>query len=76
MITASEVHNPTSGGGRVGRPAGLGSLEGLRSGAGFQLLNGDTDFDADKAYKDSKLCNLLLGDTLLLAWSRRSTPCR
>ena len=76
VITASEVHNPTSGGGRVGRPAGLGSLEGLRSGAGFQLLNGDTDFDADKAYKDSKLCNLLLARTLLLAWSRRSTPCR
>ena len=74
VITASEVHNPTSGGGRVGRPAGLGSLEGLRSGAGFQLLNGDTDFDADKAYKDSKLCNLLLGRHLAARLEQEEHP--
>ena len=30
VVTASEVHDPRSGGGRVGRPAGLGALEGLR----------------------------------------------
>ena len=29
VITASEVHNPSTGGGRVGQPAGLGTMEGL-----------------------------------------------
>ena len=25
------------------------------------MVNGEQPFDADKAYKDSKLCNLLMG---------------
>ena len=77
VITASEVHNPTSGGGRVGSPAGLGDLAGLRSGAGSAMVDGKERFDADKAYKDSKLCNLLMGQELarnqprlpVIAWS-------
>ena len=60
LITASEVHNPSSGGGRVGRPAGLGMLQGLRQGAGATMVDGESRFNADKAYKDSKLCNLLM----------------
>ena len=56
-------------------PQELGSLEGLRSGAGFQLLNGDIDFDADKAYKDSKLCNLLLARNLA-ARLEPDSPCQ
>ena len=40
VITASDVHNPLSGGGRVGRPADLGSLDGLRSGTGFAMVFG------------------------------------
>ena len=60
VITASEVHNPTSGGGRVGRPAGLGTLAGLAEAKPAAMVDGLSPFDADKAYKDSKLCNLLM----------------
>ena len=61
VITASDVHDPCTGGGRVGQPASLGELQGLRSGAGFGMVDGSPRFDGDKAYKDSKLCNLLMG---------------
>ena len=64
VITASDVHNPTTGGGRVGKPAGLGNLAGLKQGSGVAMLDGDGRFDADKAYKDSKLCNVLMGREL------------
>jgi len=60
VITASEVHNPTTGGGRVGQPAGLGMLKGLLQGPGAPMVDGESPFNADKAYKDSKLCNLLM----------------
>lgn len=53
VITASDVHNPATGGGRVGQPADLGDLAGLRAGAGFVMLDGTARFDGDKAYKDS-----------------------
>ena len=78
VITASDVHNPASGGGRVGWPASLGDLAGLRSGPDFLMLDGSQRFDADKAYKDSKLCNVLLARELarqldgampVIAWS-------
>ena len=77
VITASEVHNPASKGGRVGQPAGLGNLDGLRTGVGTSMVDGTTPFNADKAYKDSKLCNLLMGFELsrrkqnlpVVAWS-------
>ncbi|WP_392351981.1 SDR family NAD(P)-dependent oxidoreductase [Parasynechococcus sp.] len=76
IITASEVHNPASGGGRVGQPAGLGTLDGLKRGPGFEMVDGRSDFDADKAYKDSKLCNLLLARQLVsrLAHERSTLP--
>ena len=64
VITASDVHNPASGGGRVGQPADLGTLQGLRGGVGFVMVDGHDRFDGDKAYKDSKLCNVLLGREL------------
>ncbi|WP_114993163.1 SDR family NAD(P)-dependent oxidoreductase [Synechococcus sp. UW179A] len=78
VITASEVHNPGSGAGKVGKPADLGELEGLRAGAGFAMLNGSARFDGNKAYKDSKLCNVLMARELnrqldaampVIAWS-------
>ena len=59
VVTASEVHDPGTPGGRVGPPAGLGSLAGLRRGRGAAMLAGGP-FHAEKAYKDSKLCNLLM----------------
>ncbi len=80
VVTSSEVHDPTTAGGKVGQPAGLGDLAGLRQGPGAAMLDGDP-FNAEKAYKDSKLCNLLMvrelerqrreqGQSLtVLAWS-------
>ena len=73
VITASDVHNPLSGGGRVGRSADLGTLEGLRIGSGFAMVDGGT-FDADKAYKDSKLCNVLLGRELSRRLAEQASP--
>ena len=81
VITSSEVHNPISGGGRVGQPATLGSLDGLKLYKSIAMLNGQKIFNADKAYKDSKLCNILMARHLanqlkqreeeipVLAWS-------
>ena len=64
VVTASEVHDPASPGGRVGRPAGLGDLAGLRQGTAMVMVDGSSAFDADKAYKDSKLCNVLFARRL------------
>ena len=61
LVTASGVHDPTSGGGKQGGPekwASLGELKGLEGGARFTMVDGGA-FDPDKAYKDSKLCNML-----------------
>ena len=59
VVTASPVHDPLSGGGNVGSTATLGGLAGLTSqGASFEMVDGGA-YDPDKAYKDSKLCNML-----------------
>ena len=59
VVTASEVHDPASAGGSVGKGATLGDLSGLeRDGVNFEMVSGEP-YDADKAYKDSKLCNML-----------------
>ena len=63
IITSSEVHNPMSSGGRVGAAAQLGDLTGLASGSKFEMIDGN-QFNADKAYKDSKLCNILFAKEL------------
>lgn len=56
------VHDPDSPGGAQGSKATLGSLQGLEKavadGTGqFDMVDGN-EFDPDKAYKDSKLCNV------------------
>mmetsp|Transcript_3445 Transcript_3445/g.4688 ORF Transcript_3445/g.4688 Transcript_3445/m.4688 type:complete len:323 (-) Transcript_3445:261-1229(-) len=56
VITGSEVHDPESPGGRVGSLASLGDLSGLQS-KGAMIDGGK--FDPDKAYKDSKLADLM-----------------
>lgn len=58
VVTASPVHDPTSGGGSVGSTATLGDMAGLAGGAGFEMIDGGP-YDPDKAYKDSKLANLM-----------------
>ena len=63
IITSSEVHNPMSSGGRVGAKASLGNLSGLASFSEFEMIDG-SPFNADKAYKDSKLCNILFAKEL------------
>tara|TARA_B100000700_G_scaffold196723_1_gene216484 strand:+ start:335 stop:1354 length:1020 start_codon:yes stop_codon:yes gene_type:complete len=63
IITSSEVHNPKSSGGKVGAKASLGDLSGLISGENFEMIDGN-QFNADKAYKDSKLCNILFAKEL------------
>lgn len=73
VVTASEVHDPATPGGRVGRAASLGDLEGLRSGPGAAMVDGGR-FDGDKAYKDSKLCNLLMARALAERQRPLGTP--
>lgn len=62
VVTASGVHDPDSPGGAQGSKATLGDLQGLEkavvSASGeFDMVDG-AEFDPDKAYKDSKLCNV------------------
>tara|TARA_B100001250_G_scaffold293929_1_gene255549 strand:+ start:346 stop:1365 length:1020 start_codon:yes stop_codon:yes gene_type:complete len=71
IITSSEVHNPMSSGGKVGAKASLGNLSGLASGAGFEMIDG-SQFNADKAYKDSKLCNILFAKELSIRLKEKS----
>tara|TARA_Y100001968_G_scaffold7008_1_gene6076 strand:- start:165 stop:1013 length:849 start_codon:yes stop_codon:yes gene_type:complete len=73
IITSSEVHNPMSPGGRVGAKASLGNLFGLESGGGFEMIDGN-QFNADKAYKDSKLCNILFAKELSNRLKKKSLP--
>ncbi|CAM9268143.1 unnamed protein product [Sphacelaria rigidula] len=65
IVTASSVHDPDTPGGNVGSKATLGDLSGLEGylaaeGASkkFDMVDGG-EYDGDKAYKDSKLCNVL-----------------
>ena len=55
VVTASGVHDPESPGGAQGVPATLGDLSGLeKEGRSCEMIDG-LPFNADKAYKDSKV---------------------
>jgi protochlorophyllide reductase len=55
VVTASGVHDPESPGGAQGKTASLGDLRGLElQGKDCEMIDGGT-FNADKAYKDSKV---------------------
>tara|TARA_Y100001968_G_scaffold220360_1_gene203211 strand:- start:326 stop:1348 length:1023 start_codon:yes stop_codon:yes gene_type:complete len=71
IITSSEVHNPDSAGGRVGAKASLGNLKGLEFIEEFDMIDGGK-FNADKAYKDSKLCNILFAKKLTRLLTRKN----
>ena len=60
IITSSDVHDPKSSGGNIGKKAGLNNLVDFRKKVTGQFLN----FNADKAYKNSKLCNILFAKEL------------
>lgn len=62
VVTASGVHDPESPGGAQGKLATLSDLQGLESSArAFEMIDGGS-FDADKAYKDSKVSILFLAN--------------
>lgn len=67
MVTASSVHDPDTPGGNVGPGATLGGLQGfvdfLERGRRFEMVDGQP-YDADKAYKDSKLLNVLFTEEM------------
>lgn len=68
-----QVHDPESPGGKVGPGAALGSMAGLEAGPRFDMVSGDA-FDADKAYKDSKLCNVLMTREMARRLQERGSP--
>ncbi len=60
IITSSDVHDPKSSGGNIGKKAGLNNLIDFRQEITGRFLN----FDADRSYKNSKLCNILFAKEL------------
>lgn len=63
VVTASSVHDPDSPGGAQGKLATLGNFQGFENAVAqgtrqFDMVDGG-EFNADKAYKDSKLCNVI-----------------
>ena len=61
VVTASGVHDPASEGGKQGGPekwATMGAFGGLEGGKPFTMIDAGP-YDPDKAYKDSKLANML-----------------
>jgi len=60
VFVGSGVHNPDEPGGNVGSKAGLGDMIGLQEGfkSPISMIDG-SPYDPDKAYKDSKLCNVM-----------------
>ena len=60
IITSSDVHDPKSPGGNIGRKAGLNNLVNFSEKVTGRFLN----FNADESYKNSKLCNILFAKEL------------
>ena len=60
IITSSDVHNPKSSGGNIGKKAGLNNLINFKD----EILCPFNNFNADKSYKNSKLCNILFAREL------------
>ena len=60
IITSSDVHDPKSSGGNIGKKAGLNNLVDFKKKVKGPFLN----FNADESYKNSKLCNILFAKEL------------
>ena len=61
IITSSDVHDPKSSGGNIGKKAGLNNLIDFKEKVTGKFLN----FNADLSYKNSKLCNILFAKELV-----------
>lgn len=60
VLVGSGVHDPDEAGGNVGSKATLGNFKGLKDGfTGSNVMIDGSEYDPDKAYKDSKLCNVI-----------------
>jgi protochlorophyllide reductase len=68
-----QVHDPLSAGGKIGVGATLGQLKGFEAGPQFEMVSGDP-FDSNKAYKDSKLCNVLFARELARRLQEQDSP--
>ncbi len=68
IITSSDVHDPKSSGGNIGKKAGLDNLVDFRKKVTGQFLN----FNADESYKNSKLCNILFAKELANKFKKSS----
>ena len=60
LIPSSDVHDPKSSGGNVGAKAGLKGLRNFKE----EINAPFTNFNADRSYKNSKLCNILFAKKL------------
>ena len=61
IVTSSDVHDPKSSGGNIGKKAGLNNLKDFKKKVTGKFLN----FNADESYKNSKLCNILFAKELV-----------
>ena len=61
IITSSDVHDPKSSGGNIGKKAGLKKLKNFKE----EIMGNFKNFNADKLYKNSKLCNILFAKELI-----------
>jgi len=69
IITSSDVHDPKSSGGNIGKKAGLNNLVDFRKKVTGKFLN----FNADESYKNSKLCNILFAKELIKKLKKSSS---
>tara|TARA_Y100000589_G_scaffold120030_1_gene114417 strand:- start:5029 stop:6054 length:1026 start_codon:yes stop_codon:yes gene_type:complete len=60
VVTSSDVHNPKSSGGNVGEKATLNNLINFED----EIMGKFINFNADRSYKNSKLCNILFAKEL------------
>ena len=60
IVTSSDVHNPKSSGGNIGEKAGLNNFKNFKK----EIMGYFENFNADKSYKNSKLCNILFAKEL------------
>ena len=60
VVTSSDVHNPKSSGGNIGAKADLNDLLTLKE----EIMGDYVNFNSDKSYKNSKLCNILFAKEL------------